>query len=83
MPLARLGLCHLLLATLAAGTAAAQSQAPDEGQQEEQAPASDFPRCFGAASRDPLEPCRNKRLARMVCPYPLDALLVSNSDCKS
>src|SRR6478609_5348115 len=34
------------------------------------APRSGQPRCFGAASRDPDQPCRNPRLRLMVVPTP-------------
>jgi hypothetical protein len=81
MPLARLAVLVVLLAAAAVGTAAAQSQAPEEGQ-EQAAAAPKFPRCFGAASRDPVQPCHNKRLAKMVRPHPLDALLEPNSECR-
>lgn len=79
MRLPALALVVLLLTALAVGTAGAQSEAPGE---EEGKPAETFPRCFGAASRDPVKPCRNSRLAKMVRPHPLDALLEPNSDCK-
>ena len=52
------------------------------GAQQEAPEADDTPRCFGAASRDPVDPCRNARLARMVKPKPIDALLEANSECK-
>ncbi|HEV2812245.1 MAG TPA: SGNH hydrolase domain-containing protein, partial [Solirubrobacteraceae bacterium] len=79
MRLPALAIAVLLLCAVAVGTAAAQSEAP----QEEQTPAAKpFPRCFGAASRDPLVPCRNRRLTKMVRPNPLDALLEPNSECK-
>jgi len=32
------------------------------------------PRCFGAAARDPLQPCRNPRLRSLVRPTPRQAL---------
>jgi hypothetical protein len=80
MRLARLAVLVVLLAAAAVGTAAAQSEAPDEQQEEAQQPS--FPRCFGAASRDPQRPCRNGRLTKMVRPHPLDALLEPNSECK-
>lgn len=44
------------------------------------APAS-FPRCFGAAARDPLHPCHNHRLDRAVVPTPSQALLTPNAPC--
>jgi hypothetical protein len=39
------------------------------------ATAEAHPRCFGAASRDPVHRCHNPRLRRMVSPRPADALL--------
>ena len=39
-------------------------------------------RCFGAASRDPLKPCRNPALDLKVFPTPDDALLYPNSPCE-
>ncbi|HEX8205156.1 MAG TPA: SGNH hydrolase domain-containing protein, partial [Solirubrobacteraceae bacterium] len=59
----------LLLAILTAGLAVA---APAEGA---------APRCFGAASRDHVRPCRNPRLDRMVVPSPGQALRRPNAPC--
>ena len=68
----------LALAVLGPGAAAAPaSHLPVVGQEE----AKKRPRCFGAAARDPLAPCRNGRLRTMVVPKPLDAVLEANSDC--
>lgn len=67
----------IALAGVAPGTAAAE-HAPVVGQAEE---AEKPPRCFGAAARDPLKPCRNPRLSRSVLPRPLDAVLEANSEC--
>ncbi len=39
------------------------------------------PRCFGAASRDHVKPCHNRRLARMVRPTPAQALTRPNAPC--
>src|SRR4051812_45205204 len=39
------------------------------------------PRCYGAASRDPLRPCVNPRLTLRVTPTPEDALQIPNSPC--
>lgn len=39
------------------------------------------PRCFGAASRDPLHPCYNAALATEVTPTPSQALLVPSAPC--
>jgi SGNH domain (fused to AT3 domains) len=62
---------------LGAGVAAAD-HAPVVGEAEDP---PDRPRCFGAAARDPISPCRNGRLRTMVVPKPLDAVLEPNSDC--
>jgi hypothetical protein len=39
------------------------------------------PRCFGAASRDPLHPCNNPKLRLLVTPTPDKALLTPNLAC--
>jgi hypothetical protein len=39
------------------------------------------PRCFGAASRDPLHPCNNPALDDEVTPTPSQALLVPSAPC--
>ena len=39
------------------------------------------PRCYGAASRDPLRPCENPALRLRVIPSPTRALLVPNAPC--
>jgi SGNH domain (fused to AT3 domains) len=39
------------------------------------------PRCYGAASRDPLKPCFNPLLALQVRPTPDAALLTPNAPC--
>ena len=39
------------------------------------------PRCFGAAARDPLHPCRNPRLRLSVTPTPADAVIDPNAPC--
>ena len=61
--------------------AASLTLAAPAGAQTEAEPGA-FPRCFGAASRDPVQPCRNPVLARTVFPKPLDALLEPNSPCR-
>lgn len=45
------------------------------------APAGATPRCFGAASHDPLEPCRNPSLSLDVRPTPDEALITPNAPC--
>lgn len=40
------------------------------------------PRCFGAAARDPLRPCRNALLRRTIFPSPDDAYLMNNAPCR-
>jgi hypothetical protein len=42
---------------------------------------SALPRCWGAASRDHVRPCHNKRLDRMVKPTPAGALRLPNAPC--
>ncbi|HEX8122828.1 MAG TPA: SGNH hydrolase domain-containing protein [Solirubrobacteraceae bacterium] len=86
MRLARLSLIVLALLAFAAVSASAQTAAPEDPQsppdRSEEAPkAPKYPRCFGAASRDPVTPCHNRKLAKMVLPKPLDALLEPNSEC--
>ena len=39
------------------------------------------PQCFGAASRDPLNPCLNPALTLRVTPSPDAALLIPNAPC--
>jgi peptidoglycan/LPS O-acetylase OafA/YrhL len=39
------------------------------------------PRCFGAASRDPRNPCLNPRLRLMVVPTPIEAAKRRNAPC--
>ena len=39
------------------------------------------PHCFGAASRDPQQPCRNPRLRGMVAPTPSEARRGVNAPC--
>jgi len=45
------------------------------------AAAADKPRCYGAASRDPQNPCSNPNLRLKVTPTPNQALLRPNSIC--
>ena len=40
------------------------------------------PRCYGAASRDHVRPCRNAELDRMVTPTPAQALRRPNAPCR-
>lgn len=40
------------------------------------------PACFGAAARDPRQPCRNPALHAAVIPTPDDALITPNAYCK-
>jgi hypothetical protein len=39
------------------------------------------PDCFGAAARDPLRPCANERLRRLVLPTPEDAPITPSARC--
>ncbi|HEX8122337.1 MAG TPA: SGNH hydrolase domain-containing protein [Solirubrobacteraceae bacterium] len=43
---------------------------------------ADTPRCWGAASRDHVRPCHNKRLDRVVKPTPAQALRRPNAPCR-
>jgi hypothetical protein len=63
----------VLVALVVSGTALAsdygsKSEIPDEP-------------CFGAAARDPQNPCRNKKLRLKVVPKPSQAVLELNSPC--
>ncbi|HEX2086930.1 MAG TPA: SGNH hydrolase domain-containing protein, partial [Solirubrobacteraceae bacterium] len=40
------------------------------------------PRCYGAASRDHVRPCHNRKLDRMVVPTPAQALRRPNAACE-
>ena len=40
------------------------------------------PRCFGAASRDPLHPCHNPALDRTVTPTPGEAQIMPGAPCR-
>ncbi len=71
----------LVLAALGAATATASAQTAGPEDSAAQ-PQKRYPRCFGAASRDPVKPCRNPRLTRMVRPTPMKALLEANSECR-
>jgi SGNH domain (fused to AT3 domains) len=51
------------------------------GAAEEALAAAAKPRCFGAASRDHVRPCRNPRLDRMVVPTPAQAKRRPNAPC--
>ena len=44
-----------------------------EAEQDSGAFVANPPRCFGAASRDPLRPCENADLRRKVVPAPVAA----------
>jgi hypothetical protein len=44
-------------------------------------PVSGTPRCFGAASQDPLDPCENPSLRFTVTPTPDEALITPNAPC--
>jgi hypothetical protein len=68
----RLGLT-LALCALAVPGAGLASAAPERG-------TADL-KCFGAAARDPLDPCRPTRKRWRVVPTPDDALLTPNSAC--
>jgi hypothetical protein len=79
MRLGRLALLALVAVVLPVATVGAQTPGPSPG--EDERAQQRFPRCFGAASRDPMRPCRNPALRRMVFPKPADAELEPNSEC--
>lgn len=70
-----------LLATLAAVLALPAEGIARSAPAHRAAAAAD-PRCFGAASRDPLHPCRNPRLRLRVTPTPDQALITPNLVCR-
>jgi hypothetical protein len=78
----RLVTLALIAAAVPAGAASAQTPAPEDSAEQQQQSETRYPRCFGAASRDPMKPCRNPALTRMVRPKPFKALLEANSECK-
>ena len=80
MRLTRLALLMLALVAVPGATVIAQTSAPEDGQEE--AAGQKLPRCFGAASRDPVKPCSNPSLRKMVFPTPADAELEPNSECR-
>lgn len=69
-----------LLTALALGAAGSGTAAPARAA--DTAPAAEPPRCFGAASRDPLTGCVNPALRLAVQPTPDNALLAPNSPCQ-
>ncbi len=74
----------LIASAVPAASASAQTAAAEESERQSQQSRATpvFPRCFGAASRDPMKPCRNPALTRMVRPKPAKALLEANSECR-
>ena len=67
-----------LPAALAAGTGSAQQRPTPHAVT---AATTKQPRCFGAASRDPVVPCHNAALRTKVIPTPDDALISPNAPC--
>ncbi len=61
-----------VMALAAAGVAHVQASDP---------PQAATPRCFGAASRDPLRPCQNPSLRLVVAPTPAEARNLPNAPC--
>ena len=82
MRLARLALLMLVLAAVPAASVVAQTPGPESDEQAAQSDEPKRPRCFGAASRDPMKRCSNPALRRMVFPTPADAELEPNSECR-
>lgn len=66
--------CAAILALLVLGFGAVPVSAADEGPIKR-------PRCWGAASHDPANPCRNPELRLSVFPKPADAVLAPYSPC--
>ena len=67
---------------LEARTRSATDRVPDRGFLRASVRVLAQPRCFGAAARDRLDPCRNPLLRRLVFPRPTDALIMNNSPCR-
>ena len=71
--------CRRVAATVVAAAALVASAFAGETSQGRSVAAE---RCFGAAARDPLEPCRNPRLERTVVPRPSVADRLPNAPCE-
>ena len=69
---ARALLCGLLVAGLACVSAAGLAGGVKS---------AGYPRCFGAASRDPQHPCHNPALRLLVVPTPSEALITPAAPC--
>lgn len=91
MRLARLAVVALLAAALSTTAVRAQTPAPEEPgpgtssppeEQGRRGAEQQLPRCFGAASRDPVAPCYNPELRLWVYPHPAAALIEPNSFCQ-
>lgn len=76
-PMRRSLLAAAVAAAAALGTGVFGS-VPGDGQ----AAGAATPRCFGAAARDPLHPCKNQRLRLRVTPTPDEALITPNMACR-
>jgi hypothetical protein len=68
-------------AVLAVGTTHVQAQI-HRAQLEPEQVTDEQPSCFGAASRDPLHPCRNVALSLQVVPAPMAAREELNAPCQ-
>jgi hypothetical protein len=71
--------CRRLAATVVAAAALVPSAFAGETSQGRSVAAE---RCFGAAARDPLQPCRNPRLEHTVVPRPSVAGRLPNAPCE-
>jgi hypothetical protein len=70
-----------VVAAVALGASSHLENAVQAAQQASERVLASKPRCFGAAARDPREPCANRRLARTVVPTPLAAADRPNAPC--
>lgn len=74
------GMVALLL--VAAGGDALRERELREAAERTEATLNSGPPCFGAASRDPDDPCSNPELDLMVVPTPLEAKETENAPCE-
>ena len=81
-PMRKRACALLLLPALVAGLLALLLPSASAQQSAQAAQAVQKMRCFGAPSRDIVDPCRNRALDTKVFPTPDDALLYPNSACE-
>jgi peptidoglycan/LPS O-acetylase OafA/YrhL len=70
----------VLAAVLVGGTSHVEAQI-HKAEQEQVKVVSHNPDCFGAAARDPQDPCENKTLRTRVVPLPVAAKTEANAPC--